>query len=350
MKRMLRVALVGCGRISKNHIETLKALEAEGRAKLVACCDSIPDRAKAAAELAGGKCKPFKNYPEMLSSAECELVSICTPSGLHPEHVIQAAEAGRHALSEKPSGTKLSDVDRAIGACDRAGVKYFVVKQNRFNKTIRLLKKALDLGRFGHINMLLSNVLWTRPQDYYDQAKWRGTWEFDGGALCNQAAHYVDLMQWFGGAVESVQAFSATLGRHIEAEDTIVVNLRYRSGALGSINVTTLTFPKNLEGSLTILGESGTARIGGVALNKIIEWNFDTPHPMDEEIKEADTNPKSVYGFGHLDFYRHCLDVLENGEDELVSGREGRKTVEIIEAAYQSALSGGQVRMCAMPR
>ncbi len=347
---MIRIALVGCGRISKNHIDAVKALEAEGRCKLVACCDLIPGRATAAAEAAGPGCTPFTDYAEMLEKSPFDFVSICTPSGMHPAHVIQAARAGRHALSEKPAGTRLSAVDEAIEACDRAGVKYFVVKQNRFNKTVQLARKALIAGRFGRINMLLSNVLWTRPQDYYDQAKWRGTWEFDGGALCNQAAHYVDLMQWFGGAVESVQAFSATLARRIEAEDTIVVNLRYRSGALGSLNVTTLTYPKNLEGSLTILGERGTVRIGGVALNKIIEWSFDTPHPMDEEVKEADTNPKSVYGFGHLDFYRHCLDVLENGEDELVSGREGRKTVEIIEAAYQSALSGGQVRMCAMPR
>jgi len=347
---MIRIALVGCGRISKNHIEAVKTLEAEGRCKLAACCDLVPERAKAAAETAGPGCTPFTDYAEMLEKSPFDLVSICTPSGMHPAHVIQAARAGRHALSEKPAGTRLAAVDEAIEACDRAQTKYFVVKQNRFNKTIQLAKKALDSGRFGRINMLLSNVLWTRPQDYYDQAKWRGTWEFDGGALCNQAAHYVDLMQWFGGAVESVQAFSATLARRIEAEDTVVVNLRYRSGALGSLNVTTLTYPKNLEGSLTILGERGTVRIGGVALNKIIEWNFDTPHPMDDEVKEADTNPKSVYGFGHLDFYRHCLDVLENGEDELVSGREGRKTVEIIEAAYQSALSGGQVRMCAMPR
>ena len=347
---MIRIALLGCGRISKNHIETLKQLEAEDKARLVATCDCVPERAETAARAAGPGVTAFTDYRQMLDSADCDMVSICTPSGLHPLHVAMAAVAGKHVLSEKPSGTKLAEVDKAIEACDRAGVKYFVVKQNRFNKTVQLARKALEAGRFGRISMILSNVLWTRPQDYYDQAKWRGTWEFDGGALCNQAAHYVDLMQWFGGAVESVQAFSATLARRIEAEDTIVANLRYRSGALGSLNVTTLTYPRNLEGSLTILGERGTVRIGGVALNRIQEWSFDTPHPMDEEVKEADTNPKSVYGFGHLDFYHHCLDVLENGEDELVSGREGRKTVEIIEAAYQSALSGGQVRMCAMPR
>jgi len=335
---MHKFALVGCGRISKNHIDSIKALHSEHRANLVAVCDIIHDRAEFAAAPWGGGCKPYSNYEEMLAKEDIDIVSICTPSGMHPRHTILAAEHGKHVLCEKPSGTKLVEVDAAIDACDKAGVKYFVVKQNRFNRTVQLLKKALDAGRFGQVYMIASNVFWTRPQDYYDMAPWRGTWALDGGCLCNQAAHYVDLVQWMGGAVESVQAFSGTLARRIEAEDTIVVNLRFRSGALGSINVTVLTYPKNLEGSLTVLGEKGTVRIGGVALNKIEQWQFEDPHPMDEEVKSLSYETGSVYGFGHLDFYRHCLDVLDNGAEEMVSGREGRKTVEIIEAAYQSAL------------
>lgn len=347
---MHKFALVGCGRISKNHIDSIKTLHSEYRANLVAVCDIIPDRAELVSAPWGGGCKPYTNYEEMLAKEDIDIVSICTPSGMHPRHTILAAEHGKQVLCEKPSGTKLVEVDAAIDACDKAGVRYFVVKQNRFNKTVQMLRKALETGRFGQIYMITSNVLWTRPQDYYDQARWRGAWEFDGGCLCNQAAHYVDLVQWMGGAVESVQAFSATLARRIEAEDTIVVNLRFRSGALGSINVTVLTYPKNLEGSITVLGEKGTVRIGGVALNKIEQWQFEDPHPMDEEVKSLSYETGSVYGFGHLDFYRHCLDVLDNGAEELVSGREGRKTVEIIEAAYQSALSGGQVKPGAMPR
>jgi len=347
---MIRIALLGCGRISKNHIDSIKTLETEGLATLLATCDMLPDRAESAAASFGPDCVPYTDYAEMLAKEDIDLVSICSPSGLHPEHVIQAAKAGKHALSEKPAGIKVADVDRAIHACDKAGIKYFVVKQNRFNRTVQMLRKALDAGRFGRIYMVTSNVFWTRPQDYYDQAKWRGAWEFDGGCLCNQAAHYVDLVQWMGGAVESVQAFSATLARRIEAEDTIVVNLRFRSGALGSINVTVLTYPKNLEGSITVLGEKGTVRIGGVALNKIEQWQFEDSHPMDEEVANISYETGSVYGFGHLDFYRHCLDVLDNGAEKLVSGREGRKTVEIIEAAYQSVLSGGQVKPCSMPR
>lgn len=338
---MYSFALAGCGRISKNHIDALAELEKEGRAKLVACCDPVADRACAVAEKTG--CQAFPSIGSMLDAVRADVLSICTPSGLHPDHVEQAARRGVHALSEKPAGTSLHSVDRAIDACDQGGVHYFVVKQNRFNKTIRLVRRALEEGRFGRLYMLSSNVYWTRPQDYYDQAKWRGTREFDGGALSNQASHYVDMIQWMGGAVESVHAFAATLARRIEAEDSIVVNLRYRSGALGSINVTNLAYPKNLEGSLVILGERGTVRIGGVALNTIESWQFADSHPMDDEVEQANTNPPSVYGFGHLPYYRHVADVLDGTAEPLLTGREGRKSVEIIEAAYESSRTGSAV-------
>lgn len=342
---MLRIALVGCGRISKNHIDAIRNLQQEGKAELVGVCDLVQQRAEAAASAAGSQCRPFTDYAAMLREVECDLVSICTPSGLHPDHVCMAAERCIHALSEKPAGTSLFSVDRAIDICDEKKVHYFVVKQNRFNGTIRLVRRALEEGRFGRLYLLSSNVYWTRPQDYYDQAGWRGTYEFDGGALSNQASHYVDMIQWMGGAVESVHAFAATLARRIEAEDSIVVNLRYRSGALGSINVTNLAFPKNLEGSLTILGERGTVRVGGVALNKIEHWQFADSHPMDEEVEQANTNPSSVYGFGHLPYYRHVVDVLAGEAEPLLSGREGRKSLEIIKAAYESARTGDVVTL-----
>ena len=328
---MRAFALAGCGRISKNHVETLLQLEKDGLAKLAGCCDTNPERACAVAEKTG--CQAFPSIASMLEAVPCDVVTICTPSGLHPAHVEEAAKYGCHALSEKPAGTGLASVDRAIDACDAAGVGYFVVKQNRFNKTITLLRQALDSGRFGRLYLLSSNVYWTRPQDYYEQAKWRGTWEFDGGALSNQASHYVDMIQWMGGAVESVQAFGATLARRIEAEDTIAVNLKFKNGALGSINATIL------------MGERGTVRIGGVALNKIEQWQFDAPHPMDDEVEQANTNPDSVYGFGHLPYYRHVLDVLDGKAEPLLTGREGRKSVEIIQAAYQSAQTGETVNI-----
>lgn len=345
---MHRIALVGCGRISRNHLESIKVLQEEGKAELVACCDIVPERAEQVGE--AWSCPAYSSMEEMLQATDCDLVTLCTPSGLHPQQVVTAARYGRHVISEKPSGTKLADVDAAIEACDVAGVRYFVVKQNRFNPTIRLLRQALEAGRFGRIYMILSNVLWTRPQEYYSMAPWRGTWEFDGGCLSNQAAHYVDMVQWMGGAVESVQAFSATQKIRMEAEDTITLNLRFRSGALGSINVNVLTYPKNLEGSITVMGETGTVRVGGVAMNRIDEWSFADSHPMDAEVEKASYDPKNVYGTGHLTYYQRAIEVLEGKRDQTLTGREGRKTVEIIEAAYKSALSGGQVHMCAMPR
>lgn len=331
---MHKIALVGCGRISNNHIEAITKLKEEGLAELVACCDVIPERAIEAAMKAGGSCKSYTDYTQMLKETDASLISICTPSGLHPYQAIEAAEAGKNILSEKPQGCSLEACDKAIEAADKANVKYMVVKQNRFNPSIQLLRRAYEKGRFGKIYMILANVLWTRPQDYYDMAKWRGTYELDGGCLSNQASHYVDLVQWFGGEVQDVTAQHSTQKIKMEAEDTISVALKFKGGAVGSINATVLTYPKNLEGSLTILGEKGTARVGGFALNKIEHWEFADGDPMDEEVKNASEAPKSVYGHGHLPYYRHVLDVLEGKIEPMCTGREARKTVEIIMRAY----------------
>ena len=184
-----------------------------------------------------------------------------------------------HVVTEKPMATRWADGLDMVKACDRAGVRLFVVKQNRRNATLQLLKRAVEQKRFGRIFMVTINVFWSRPQSYYDSSKWRGTWEFDGGALMNQASHYVDLVDWLVGPVESVQAYIATLARNIQVEDTATVGVRWRSGALGSVNVTMLAYPKNFEGSVTILGEHGTVRIGGVAVNEIQTWDFATPLP-----------------------------------------------------------------------
>lgn len=323
------IAILGCGRISESHV---KAIEATEGLRLAACCDIIPERANALAEKTG--CTPSVDFAEMLARPDIELVAICTPSGLHPKHAIQAARAGKHILSEKPLGTSLESVDEAIRECDKAGVLYMEVKQNRLNPTIRLLRRALEAGRFGRIHIITSNVFWTRPQDYYDQAPWRGTWEFDGGCLSNQAAHYVDMVQWMGGAVERVFALSSTLGRRIEAEDTITVGLKFRSGAIGNINVSVLTYPKNLEGSITVMGERGTVRIGGVAMNRIEQWLFADEDPMDAEVQTASYDTKSVYGSGHGALYASIPAVLEGKPVPVVMAREGRKTVELLAAAY----------------
>lgn len=231
-----------------------------------------------------------------------------------------------------------------VKACDGAQVRLFVVKQNRRNSTIQLLKRAVEEKRFGKIHLVQINVFWSRPQSYYDQARWRGTWEFDGGAFMNQASHYVDLFDWLIGPVERVQAMLST-ARDIEVEDTGVMNIRFRNGALGSMSVTMLTFPNNLEGSITILGEKGTARIGGVAVNDIQIWKFDEPREYDQGIADANYQTTSVYGFGHPAYYRNVIEVLRGNVEPDTDGREGLRSLEVLIAAYRSARDGTTVSL-----
>jgi UDP-N-acetyl-2-amino-2-deoxyglucuronate dehydrogenase len=232
-----------------------------------------------------------------------------------------------------------------VAAADAAGVRLFVVKQNRRNATLQLLKHAVDKKRFGRIYMVNLNVFWTRPPEYYRSARWRGTWDFDGGAFMNQASHYVDLIDWIVGPVESLQAYTATLARDIEVEDTGVISLRWRNGALGSMNVTMLTYPRNLEGSITVLGEHGTVRIGGVAVNEIQQWEFATPDPDDTLVADASYQTTSVYGFGHPLYYDNVIRVLRGEAEPETDGREGLKSLEVLVAAYMSARDGRRVAL-----
>lgn len=339
--RPVRVALAGCGRISTNHFAALEALGEE--VELTDVCDTDP--AALARAVARTNARGYSSLETLLKHTQADLVSLCTPSGLHPDQVIRVAESGRHVLTEKPMATRWAQGLAMVEACDRAQVQLFVVKQNRLNPTIQLLKRALDQRRFGRLYMINVNVFWTRPQSYYDSAAWRGTWEFDGGALMNQASHYVDLLEWLGGPVESVQGYIATLARDIEVEDTASVTLRWRNGALGSINATMLTYPRNLEGSIVLIGEKGTVRIGGNALNRVEHWEFQDPDPMDEEVASASYETGSVYGFGHGAYYRNVVDVLQGRAQPFTNGREGLKSLELLVAAYISARDGRKVSL-----
>ncbi|MGQ0764092.1 MAG: Gfo/Idh/MocA family protein [Gemmatimonadota bacterium] len=333
-----RVALVGCGRISRNHFEAIERVEGFS---LVSVCDVDADRARTHGERHAVPW--FQDEATMLSEVESDVVAICTPSGLHPQHGMAAARAGRHVICEKPMAISLAAADDLVQTCDDAGVQLFVVKQNRLNPPVQLLRRAIDKGRFGRIYTANTTVRWTRPQDYYDQAPWRGTWEFDGGAFMNQASHYVDLIQWLVGPVESVMARTATLARRIESEDSGVAILRFRTGAIGVIEVTMLTYPKNLEGSITILGETGTVRVGGTAVNKVETWQFADYDDDDKLIDAANYNPPNVYGFGHEGYYRNVLEVLRGRAQPDTDGRAGRKSLELILGIYQSARSGREV-------
>lgn len=239
--------------------------------------------------------------------------------------------------------TRWEDGRRMVEVFDRAGLRLFVIKQNRRNPTLQLLKRAVDKRRFGRIFLASVNVFWTRPQEYYDSEAWRGKWEFDGGALMNQASHYVDLLDWIVGPVESVQAYTGTLGRHIEVEDTGVVGLRWRSGALGSLNVTMLTYPRNMEGSITILGERGTARIGGVAANEVLQWEFDSTDPDDDLAKQCSYPAPSVYGNGHVLYFENVIEVMRGQCEPQTDGREGLRSLELLTAMYLSARDGSRI-------
>ena len=334
----IRVALVGCGRISRNHFEALARLEGM---EVVAVADHDRARAEAIGEERG--VPAFGSLDDMLAAVPSDLVVICTPSGLHPQHGITAARAGRHVLTEKPMAISLEAADELVQACDAAGVHLFVVKQNRLNPPIQLLKRAVEKGRFGRIYMANVTVRWTRPQEYYDAEPWRGTWEFDGGALMNQASHYVDLMQWLVGPVESVMAKTATQARRIEAEDSGVAVLKFRSGALGVLEVSVLTYPRNLEGSITLLGERGSVKIGGTAVNRVEHWSFADYDDDDKLVDAASTSPPTVYGFGHEGYYRNVLSVLRGEAQPDTDGRAGRKSLELILGIYESAKTGRDV-------
>jgi len=337
--RRIRFALVGCGRIADKHFESFER-HAE-RAELVAVCETDREalrRAEARTGVPG-----FDSLHAVLARSNADVIVLATPSGIHAEQTIQSAAAGRHVVTEKPMATRWHDGKAMVAACDKAGVQLFVVKQNRQNPTIQLLKRALDRRRFGRVYMVTVNVLWSRPQAYYDSAPWRGTWEFDGGAFMNQASHYVDLLDWLIGPVESVQAFTATLARHIEVEDTGVATIRWRSGALGSVNVTMLTHKKNLEGSITVIGEKGTVRVGGVAVNEILHWEFAEPDPDDEQVRNANYQTTSVYGHGHPLYYDNVIRSLRGEARPETDGREGLRSLELLIGIYLSARDGRPV-------
>ncbi len=337
--RKLRLALVGCGRIAQTHIAAIGQHAA--RVELVAVCDIRADALAAAVAASGAA--GFDSLDDLLAGSDADLVVLATPSGLHSRQAIQVAQAGRHVLSEKPMATKWDEGVAMVRACRDAGVKLFVVKQNRLNATLQLVKRAVDQGRFGRMAMVNVNVFWTRPQSYYDDAPWRGRWDMDGGAFMNQASHYVDMVDWLVGPVDNVHAYTATLARNIEAEDTGVMSLRLRSGALASVNVTMLTHNKNFEGSITLLGERGTVRVGGLAVNKIEHWEFDTPHEDDAVVAEASYGISSVYGPGHPLYYDNVIKTMRGEAHAQVDGYEGLRSLEVLIAAYRSARDGVRV-------
>ena len=349
-KTHLNFALLGCGRIAPKHVDSLTSGAVAG-AKLVAVCDEKFERAEAIGDKY--KIPAFKDRFEMMEkmSAEIDVVSILTPSGLHARHTLDIAPFRKHIVVEKPMALTLQDADQMIEACDAAGIRLFVVKQNRYNLPVKKLRQAVEAGRFGKLVLGTVRVRWCRTQEYYDQDAWRGTWGYDGGVFANQASHHVDLLQWMMGDVESVVAKTSTALVNIETEDTGVVILRFKNGALGVIEATTATRPKDLEGSISILGEKGSVEIAGFAVNEMKVWNFANPTPEDLEVlQKYRSNPPSVYGFGHTEYLNKVVESIREGRSALVGGLEGRKSLELISAIYESVETGKEVFLRFVPK
>lgn len=329
INRKIRIAVVGCGRIAMNHFSAIEKYSEH--LELVAIAD---DDAGTLQKISDARhVSGYSTIDHLLAETNPDIVTLCTPSGLHAQQTIKVVLSGAHVITEKPMAIQWKDGLAMVRACQKSNRHLFVVKQNRFQPALQSLKKALSANRFGQLYMVNVNVFWTRPQEYYDQTTWRGTFALDGGAFMNQASHYVDLLDWLIGPVQSVNAMMATLGRTIETEDTGVLNIRWCSGVLGSMNVTMLTYPKNLEASLTILGEHGTVKIGGTSGNEILHWEFKDKTLEDDQIRHESKNGSE---FGHAAYYHNVIETLRGHANPAVDGMEGLKSLEILTAAYRS--------------
>jgi predicted dehydrogenase len=312
--------------------------------------DTRSERAEQFARDYGGRAHTA--FGEMVSQEKPDLVNVCTPSGDHVSTALALLRAGvPNVIVEKPMALRLRDADLMIEAAEKADARLFVVKQNRYNLPIVKLKEALDQGRFGRLVLGAIRVRWCRRQDYYDQAPWRGTWAMDGGVFSNQASHHVDMLVHMMGEVEEASALTTTRLVSIEAEDTGIAMLRFRNGALGVIEATTAARPVDLEGSISILGQNGTVEVGGFAMNEMKVWRFADPLPEDEGVLERyRTNPPDVYGFGHHEYLNQAVRAIQTGAPAPIDGREGRKSLELITAIYESSESGGPVAFPFTPR
>ncbi|AYD39799.1 gfo/Idh/MocA family oxidoreductase [Clostridium fermenticellae] len=349
--KKLKFAIIGCGRISYKHIEALASNKEE--AQLAAVCDINLDKAEAKKQeyidKMGKACdvNVYKDYKEMLEKENVDVVTVATESGYHPEIAVYCMNQRKHVICEKPMALSIEDADNMIETAEKNNVKLCVSHQNRFNKPIQKLRKAIEQNRFGRLINGTARILWNRNMGYYTQAPWRGTWELDGGTLMNQCIHDIDLLQWMmGGEIDSVYSECDTFLRDIEAEDFGAVIIRFKNGSIGIIEGSACVYPKNLEETLSIFGENGAVCIGGLAVNKIETWRFADAKEDEEEriLSEQEGDPDTVYGFGHIPLFKDMIDAINYDRQPLVSGKEGKKGMSIILAAYKSRLTGMPVK------
>lgn len=340
MMKKLKFAIIGCGRIAIRHSDLLGNNEIP-QAELVAVCDINEKRA---IKIASKFSVPhYLLIEDMMNQNEIDVAVVLTPSGLHAEHVIRLCKFNCDIVVEKPMALTVKDANEMISSCQNNNNKLFVVKQNRFNKPIIKLREAIEKNYFGKLVLGTIRVRWARHQEYYDQDSWRGTWKLDGGVIGNQASHHIDMLEWMMGDVDSVYAKTKTALVNIEAEDTAIAVLTFKNGAMGIIEATTAARPNNIEGSISIMGENGTIVIGGTAMNKMETWSFQDKKNNSFSIENYDENPPDVYGFGHRAYYKHVVNCIINNSKNFIDGNEGKKSIRLINAMYESAEKGVEV-------
>lgn len=339
MSIMKRFGIIGCGRIAPRHADSLAEIDG---AKLVHVCDVVESRARHFSEKYG--ITHCQDYHDLLANPEVDIVSICTPSGMHAEMAIAALKAGKHVLVEKPMAMNVADADRMISTAKEMNRKLCIVLQNRYNPPMQDFYKAVRDGKIGRILLGSVTVRWYRPQEYYNDG-WHGTKAMDGGALMNQSIHHIDALQWLVGVpVKSVFAYTATLAHQMEAEDAGVVTVRFEDGALATIEGSTLTYPQNLEGSVALFGEKGSLKVGGTALNRKVFWKIAGEIEHEKELlTREEVDPPSVYGASHQHVIEDMIQAVEEDREPHTNGEEGRKSLLLVSAMYESARTGREI-------
>lgn len=331
-KMKLNFAIVGCGHIAKKHAEAIK--HAEG-AELLAVCDTIPENMTPYIEEYG--VQGYEDLDDLLKNPDVDVINICTPSGYHAPLAVKAAKAKKHVVVEKPIALTLEDAQAIIDACNENDVKLSVVHPNRFRPAIQAIRQAMDEGRLGKLSHANATVRWNRNQAYYDQAPWRGTKSLDGGVLMNQAIHNLDLLLWLMGDIEEVQSMTATRLRKIEAEDVAVGLVRFKNGALGVIEAATTIYPKNLEETLSVFGETGSIKIGGVTANKIEHWNVASMDETEVETLVKDIEADPFGKPGHQCIIEDMVEAVKENRTPIVTGEDGKKALELVIKLYEAA-------------
>ena len=345
-RKIMKYALIGCGRISKNHIIAAK----ENKLEIVAVCDIVPENMERVLALNGLEqdmsIKLYTDYKQLIAENELELVSIATESGLHAEIALFCIQAGIHVIIEKPMAMSLADADKIISLSEEKGVKVSACHQNRFNIAVQEMRRALEQGRFGKLSHGSIHVRWNRNQEYYTQAPWRGTWAQDGGALMNQCIHGIDLLRWsFGDEVESVYGVTKQQFHHyLEAEDIGMAVVKFKNGAVATIEGTTNVYPQTLEETLYVFGENGTVKLGGKSTNNIDVWDFADETDADAKNKSLEEQTSNVYGNGHARLFADVVDAIQSDRAPYVDAYAGRRALEMILAIYKSQKTGEVVK------